>query len=155
MGNAWIIDVTARPRSASFSGNELALCALPVYTSVSFPPRVSGELMNECILWCFCCRTGSLRILAWASNFWLAVYKLYIIRFLITHDFKTASAKEESGWKWRNSGSFSFSEHVCMWGSGDLGILVGECGVGGSVGGKQTFQEHSLTWARYMCFHCL
>ena len=154
VGNAWIAYVTARPRSASFRGNKLTLRALPVSTAVSFSPRVSGELMNECILWCLCFRTGSLRILAWASNFWLAVYKLYIIRFLIRLDFKTASAKEEPGWKWRNSGSLSVSEHVCMWESGDLGVLVGESGEG-SVGGKQTFQEHSLTWALYMCSHCL
>ena len=79
---------------------------------------------------------------------------LYIIRFLIRLDFKTASAKEESGWKWRDSGSLSVSEHVGMWESGDLGVLVGESGEG-SVGGKQTFQEHSLTGALYMCSHCL
>ena len=44
---------------------------------------------------------------------------------------------------------------MCTWGSGDLGVPVGESEVGRSVGGKQTFQERSLTWARYMCFHCL
>ena len=44
--------------------------------------------------------------------------------------------------------------NTCACGNHETWVFWWEKEGGDSVGGKQTFQEHSVTWALHICFHC-
>lgn len=81
-GDARIIHITTRVMLSELRWQRITLNAFPAYTSVYLFTGICGEFMNGCIFF----RRGSFSILARISNFWFAIYKLYIIRFQITHD---------------------------------------------------------------------